>query len=88
MYELVLQLVLMVSLAVIVYLIAIAVPRVEEHAGERSTSQNSHSIHLSLDRMDAFLSRLRDRVLRRIKIIILKADNYVSRQLNKKDEEL
>lgn len=88
MYELILQVILMVSLAVIVYLIAIAVPRVEEKAGGEEGRSNNHAIHLSLDRMDAFLNRVKERLLRRVKVMIMKADNYVSRQLNKNGDEL
>lgn len=85
MYELILQLVLMLSLAVIVYLMAVAVPRV----GDIETTKNGNgSTSLPLERIDLFLSSLKDKLLRRLKVLVMKADNLISRQLNNKKEEL
>lgn len=85
MYELILQLVLMTSLAVVVYLMAIAVPRVEDN-GEKNGGNGATSI--PLDKLDAFFGKTRDKVLRRIKVVVMKTDNFISRQLNNKEEKL
>ncbi len=87
MYDLILQLVLMISLGIIVYLMAIAVPRIEDGGGKKG-GRNNQAIHISLDRMDVFLTKAKDKGLRRIKVLIMKADNYVGRQLNKDEEKL
>ena len=85
MYELILQLVLMLSLAVIVYLMAVAVPRVEDV--ETAKNKNG-SASLPLERIDSYLNSLKDKLLRRLKVLVMKADNFISRQLNNKKEEL
>ncbi len=84
MYDLILQLILMVSLGIVVYLMAAAVPRVEEGSKEENVKNNT--IHLSLDKMDVFLNRLKDRSLRRLKVLVMKTDNFISKQLNKEEE--
>jgi hypothetical protein len=89
MTNLILQLVLMISFAVIVYLMAIAVPRVEEDGdGSTKEKQTKHRITIHIDKLDAVLNKWKDKALRRIKIIVMKTDNYISRQLNKKEEKL
>ena len=85
MYELILELILMTSLAVVVYLMAIAVPRVEE-SNEKKNGNGATSI--PLDKLDAMFGRAKDKVLRRIKVFVMKTDNFISRQLNNKEEKL
>lgn len=85
MYELILQLVLMISLGVVVYLMAIAVPRLEE-SDLRKNGNGAPS--LPLDKLDAALSGARDKFLRRLRVLVMKTDNFISRQLNNKEEKL
>ena len=85
MYELLLQLVLMLSLAVIVYLMAVAIPRVEE---TKVKNNNNGSTKLPLEQLDDFLNSVKDKLLRRLKVFVMKMDNLISRQLNNKKEEL
>ncbi len=85
MYDLILQLILMISFGIIVYLMAIAVPRIEDSSQDNGNGQNPN---LPLAKVDAFLNRLKDKTLRRLKVFILKADNFISKQLNKKEEKL
>ncbi|OGY57607.1 MAG: hypothetical protein A3C03_00895 [Candidatus Colwellbacteria bacterium RIFCSPHIGHO2_02_FULL_45_17] len=75
----------MTSLAVVVYLMAIAVPRVED-IGEKKNG--SGSINLPLDRLDALLGKAKDKALRRLRVVVMKTDNFISRQLNNKEEKL
>ena len=79
------QLILMISLAVVVYLMAIAVPRVEEN-GEKQNGGSSTNLHL--EKLDALLAKGKDKALRRLKVVIMKTDNFISRQLNNKEEKL
>lgn len=85
MYELILQLILMLSLAVVVYLMAIAIPRVEE---TKAKNNNNGSTSLPLEQLDDFLNSVKDKLLRRLKIVVMKADNFISKQLKKDKEEL
>jgi len=85
MYDLVLQLILMISLSVIVYIMAAAVPRVEGHKGDDEESMSKNTVVLSLDKLDAYLEKLKDKVLRRIKLVVMRADNIISKELNKEE---
>ena len=85
MYELILQLVLMLSVAVIVYLMAVAIPRVEE---TKVKNNNNGLTNLPLEQLDDLLNSVKDKLLRRLKVFVMKMDNLISRQLNNKKEEL
>ena len=61
MYDLILQLIFMTSLAVIVYLMAAAVPRVEGTKGDKNDDGTKSSVVLSLDRLDAYFDKFKDR---------------------------
>jgi hypothetical protein len=82
MYDLFLQLVLMLALGTVVYLIAVAAPRVQDdqHFGESRV--RSWMKHLPLERIDTILLGAKDKILRRFKVWLLKADNFVSKRLN------
>lgn len=80
MSELILQLILFSSFAVIVYLMAIAVPRVKDD----ELAANGKAIgSLPLERMDAFLNNWKEKILRRLRIYLLKAEKSVADQLQK-----
>lgn len=80
MADLFLELTVLASLAVIVYLMAAAVPRIEEEQEEEKTAK----INLHLDRLDSFLVRAKDKFLRRMKVLVMRFDNFISRQLRPK----
>lgn len=85
-YDLFVELALMVSLGVIIYLIASALPRVsdlEEANGNRFREKTKGlGTILPLDQVDVKLNALKDKTLRRLKILVMKADNFLSRRLN------
>ena len=83
MYDLFIQLAIMVSLGAIVYVIAVASPRVQDDQHFESHPVNNWVKKLPLERIDAFVIGYKDKVLRHLKVWILKADNFVSRNLNK-----
>jgi hypothetical protein len=83
---LILQIVLMGSLAVIVYLMALAVPRIEED--KKEIGSKNGVVPLPLDKLDAQLNKWKDRILRRLKVFVMKADNYISKQLKKEEKKL
>lgn len=81
MADLILQLILFSSFAVIVYLMAIAVPRVKDD--ELNVASSKGAGILPLDRMDDFLNSWREKVLRRLRIYLMKAESGVTSQLHK-----
>ena len=85
MYDLTLQLILMISLGIVVYLMAVAVPRVKDD-GVREESGGNNTIHISLERMDMVLNKFKDKCLRRLRVLVMKTDNLISKQLNKEEE--
>lgn len=84
MADLILQLILFSSFAVIVYLMAIAVPRVKDD--ELNATRSRVASILPLDRMDAFLNSWREKILRRLRIYLMKAERGVTSQLDKSRE--
>ncbi len=82
MADLILELTVMISLAVIVYLMAAAVPRIEEEE-EEGEGKTQRTV-LPLDKLDNFLIKLKDKSLRRTKILLMRIDNFISRQLKTK----
>ncbi len=84
MADLILQLILYSSIAVIVCLMAIAVPRVKDD--ELNVTSNKAASILPLDRMDAFLNSWKEKVLRRLRIYLMKAERGVTDQLSKSRE--
>lgn len=83
MSELILQLILFSSFAVIVYLMAIAVPRVKDDELNAGTKASSV---IPLERMDAFLNSWKEKILRRLRIYLMKAERRVTSQLDKSRE--
>ena len=83
MIYLILELALMLGLGAVVYLIAIAAPRVQDDQHFGDHPMKSWAKNLPLERIDIFIAGLTDKTLRRIKVWILKADNFVSKHLNK-----
>ena len=82
MYDLILQLAIMFSLGAIVYLFAVAVPRI----GEPETKPNiirEWFRRLPLHHIDEAINQSKDKILRRTKILVMKADNFISLHLNK-----
>lgn len=84
MIDLILQLILFSSFAVIVYLMAIAVPRVKDD--ELNVTNSKVASILPLDRMDAFFNSWKEKVLRRLRIYLMKAERGVTDQLSKSRE--
>jgi hypothetical protein len=87
MYSFVVNLVLIIAFGVMVYLLASALPRVK--ANEESGLVRQRLIKSAyLEKIDEAVKRSYDKLLRRLKVAILKADNIVSRKLNNSDNKL
>ena len=84
MQHLFLELVLLISFAIIVYLMAAAIPRLEET--KKDGSEGIERRDLPLDKLDEFLIKAKDKSLRKLKILVMKADNLISKQLKSKKE--
>ncbi len=82
MQNLFLELTLLASLAIIVYLMSAALPRIE--GKEEEDDGGSKRSSLPLDKLDEVLLKAKDKFLRKIKILVMKADNLISKQLRSK----
>lgn len=83
MYDFLLQTIFFVSLGVIIYMLARAVPRVTESGETVHTTDIFDRIlsRLPLSKIDARLNLLIEKFLRRVKVWILKIDNLVNKRL-------
>ena len=82
MQSLFLELTLLVSLAVIVYLMSAAIPRIEDKKEEDDGGSKRSS--LPLDKLDEVLLKAKDKFLHKMKVLVMKADNLISKQLKSK----
>ena len=76
----------MVSLGVMVYLVARAIPRVEdgELFEEKNKRTRSTPISIFLERADKLISSATEKALRRARVLILKIESAISRSIEKK----
>ena len=84
-YNLFTEVSLMISLGVIVYLVSVAVSRVPEPSAievVKTADKKRLGAFLPLDEIDLKLRALKDKALRRLKVIIMKFDNFISKRLN------
>ncbi len=87
MYNFILQILIMLSLGAIIYLIARAAPRVGDI--EESFKDTFHGkldkliAKIPLERFDVFFSVSIEKILRKIKLILMKCDNLLAIHLKK-----
>ena len=62
---------------------AVAVPRVKDDELNVNGSKSKMASVLPLDQMDAFLNNWKEKVLRRLRIYLMKAERGVTNQLHK-----
>ena len=90
MYDLFVQTILIVSLGVIVYLVAAASPRIQdsdEALGGGSFKARFGEI-IPLDRLDTLLNATKDKWFRRLKVIVMRVDNFISKRLNNNGDKI
>ncbi len=90
MYDLFIQTTLIASLGVIVYLVAVATPRVQD-SDEDLTKTNFKARFgeiIQLDRLDTWLNTAKDKGLRRLKVVVMKVDNFISKRLNNNRDKI
>lgn len=83
MYNFILQTIVMASLAVIIYLFARAMPRVNEFSVQKQGGDYIEDLlnRLPFEKADAFVSMAMEKMLRKSKVLILKLDNLLTRHL-------
>ena len=82
MYDLILNLALMIALGTVVYVFALGVPKVGELDAKPSRLRQQLG-KLPLHHLDEAIKQFKDKVLRKIKILVMKTDNFISSHLNK-----
>ena len=85
MYNFILQTAIFTSLAALIYLAAATLPRLTDKPEEAKPvrSLSGWLSFLPLEKMDNKLNALLERFLRRVKLVVMKLDNFLSRQLGK-----
>lgn len=86
MQNLFLEISLLTSLAIIVYLMSAALPRMEDKKEEAEDGGSKRS-SLPLDKLDELLLKANDKFLRKMKVVVMKADNLISKKLRSKREQ-
>lgn len=84
MYNFILQTIVMVSLGVIVYVVARALPRIDEAATKAPPRQNYFDLmmkRLRIEKADAFVNMLLEKLLRKSRVFIMKLDNFLNTHL-------
>lgn len=90
MYDLFIQTTLIVSLGIIVYLVAVAAPRIQD-SDETLKGGNFKARFgeiIPLDRLDTWLNATKDKGLRRLKVIVMRVDNFISKRLNNNRDKI
>ncbi len=80
MYNFILQTVVMLSLATIIYLFARAVPRVPETSHEEG-SWEQFLEEIPFEKADAFVSMMTEKALRKLKVVAARFDTILSQRL-------
>ncbi len=86
MYDFIIQISLAASLGLMIYLLSRAVPRLSETAPRQANAFDRLLGKLPLDQVDSALSSSFERILRKTKIVLMKADNFINGHLTKMKE--
>jgi len=88
MVKLILNSIILLSLGAILYIVARTLPRIEENPGEMPIFKE-HWMAKYIEKADVWFQSVLEKFLRRLRVWILKFDNYVSAKLNafRKDEK-
>ncbi|MDP3953283.1 MAG: hypothetical protein Q8P99_00445, partial [bacterium] len=61
-------------------LMSAALPRIEEEE-DKGDDPGTKRSSLPLDKLDQLLIKAKDKFLRKMKVVVMKADNFISKQL-------
>ena len=81
MIQFIVQTLIMVSLAAILYLMAKAIPRISDEPENNPTNQSR--VMAYVEKLDEFVRAFLERILRQVRVWILKLDNFISKKLNR-----
>ncbi|MBI5733073.1 hypothetical protein HY967_03905, partial [Candidatus Jorgensenbacteria bacterium] len=86
MFKFLVQMIMTISAGAIVYVFAKALPRInDDESSLRSTSP--HPVMVYIERLDEWLLSFIEKWLRRLRVVIMKFDNAVSKKLNRFKKE-
>jgi hypothetical protein len=87
MYNFILQIAIMLSLGTMIYLMARAVPRIGDETSEIIIKPKSKFDQLvsslPMEKIDAFFNNFIEKLLRKLKLLSIKLDNFSTNYLNK-----
>ena len=88
MYEFILQLAVFFSLGVVLFIMARAVPRIQSeseviHQNTKFDYFDRFLGKIPLNKLDFLINSFLSKILRRIKVVVLKIDNFITNYLNK-----
>ncbi len=84
MYNFLLQIFIMVSFGTVIFLAARVLPRISETETVNAPKAKSNRFSsFPFEKIDAAVNAFIEKTLRKIKLILMKTDNMVSRQLGK-----
>lgn len=83
MYNFILQIAIMVSLGVVIYLMARVVPRMGDEISKPAVKFDHWVDSIKLEKIDVFLSTFLEKFLRKIKLFLMKLDNVTNGYLDK-----
>ena len=89
-YPALFQVLLIISLAIIVYVFAIVSLGLDrDHGDENHEKRNGFfgSFHIPVDSIDAFMHEFRTRTLRKMRTYLMKVTNAVTKALEKEEDE-
>ncbi|MCL5017586.1 MAG: hypothetical protein M1155_02950 [Patescibacteria group bacterium] len=85
MYNFILQILIMASLAVVIYLVARTIPRIDDNivlSSPRNSFFDKIISKMPLEKLDLMLNNLLEKMLRKFKILIMKFDNVLTKWLS------
>ncbi len=83
-YSFILEVIIFLGLGVIIVILARALPRVESEVNTNPSRENKFLLFckkIPLDKIDNYLNLALHKSLRKLKIIIMKADNFITKKL-------
>ncbi|MDI6820622.1 MAG: hypothetical protein QMD65_00380 [Patescibacteria group bacterium] len=83
MFKFVLQIIMMLSLGVIVYIFARATPRVNDLEAPSPSVLKTHWLMEYLEKADEWLLTFLEKLLRRLRVFILRLDNNLTKKLHR-----
>lgn len=82
MYDLILQIIFMLSLGALVYIAALAIPRVNEPILKTNRIREWVK-SIPFHHLDEAIATYKDKFLRKAKIVVMKVENFINKNLNK-----